>query len=628
MNLCKHWKDNKCSLGLGGGAPSPSYCKLLCNEYCTGIGDTVETIANAVGASKLAKFFEKVTGKSCGCQQRKQKLNQWGREELIKVLDIEPEVDFIPQTKEGYAVITGCDKNHEKYIPLWLRQFRNWNSLPVLFADFGLSPEMRAWVEQRATVIDVPQKLHPYFKKPLAMLQSPYAYTLWMDLDCIAQADITGIFHELIASGKELSLRDDWYGTTNVTPWMKQAGVVAFKHGCQFVRKWANLCAEGEQVAKAIGDKHNVKDQLILSWMMKETAYDYHPLRHCYNYMVAEKPINGPVYITHYAGQKEKGFLDTMAAQLVSEKVETERRSKCENCVGCQKNPIDNRYRRCAFLQKPIAITSHKFSACPLHQWEPDYSQLGEAQWAEKRYEGNAILTGCDGNQTWMIPYWFAQVRKHLPNTKVVFCDYGGAGIAKELADHYVDMSKVYRSHGMWLKGQALLKTPYAKTAWMDIDCIVEKNCEAELFDTKGKPIAARIDQWWLLENYEADNVQTGVIVYEHSDKLIGLFGQLSPYELHAIWHINDAWYIRDQELFTYLVRHYRYPIHYMDAGLNYLCYEQRPAEVFITHYCAADGKKALRKRMEDEGIYSRSEQNGNVQLASGFYGVGATLAT
>ena len=41
-----------------------------------GLGDTVEKISKTVGADKVAKVYEKVTGKSCGCAARRDKLNR------------------------------------------------------------------------------------------------------------------------------------------------------------------------------------------------------------------------------------------------------------------------------------------------------------------------------------------------------------------------------------------------------------------------------------------------------------------------------------------------------------------------------------------------------------------------
>jgi hypothetical protein len=41
-----------------------------------GLGDTVAALAKAVGADKAAALFHRVTGKDCGCEGRREKLNR------------------------------------------------------------------------------------------------------------------------------------------------------------------------------------------------------------------------------------------------------------------------------------------------------------------------------------------------------------------------------------------------------------------------------------------------------------------------------------------------------------------------------------------------------------------------
>ncbi|QDP56245.1 MAG: hypothetical protein GOVbin3009_12 [Prokaryotic dsDNA virus sp.] len=41
-----------------------------------GFGDTVHKAAKLIGADKVAKTYEKVTGKPCGCQERRDSLNR------------------------------------------------------------------------------------------------------------------------------------------------------------------------------------------------------------------------------------------------------------------------------------------------------------------------------------------------------------------------------------------------------------------------------------------------------------------------------------------------------------------------------------------------------------------------
>lgn len=41
-----------------------------------GLGDTVAKLAKCIGADKVAKVYEQVTGRPCGCADRQAKLNQ------------------------------------------------------------------------------------------------------------------------------------------------------------------------------------------------------------------------------------------------------------------------------------------------------------------------------------------------------------------------------------------------------------------------------------------------------------------------------------------------------------------------------------------------------------------------
>ena len=41
-----------------------------------GLGDTVEKITTATGIKKVVDKISEVTGKDCGCAQRKEKLNK------------------------------------------------------------------------------------------------------------------------------------------------------------------------------------------------------------------------------------------------------------------------------------------------------------------------------------------------------------------------------------------------------------------------------------------------------------------------------------------------------------------------------------------------------------------------
>jgi hypothetical protein len=50
--------------------------ELLTNDERTGLGDLIERGIKSIGLDVLAKWWEKHTGKSCGCEKRKAWLNR------------------------------------------------------------------------------------------------------------------------------------------------------------------------------------------------------------------------------------------------------------------------------------------------------------------------------------------------------------------------------------------------------------------------------------------------------------------------------------------------------------------------------------------------------------------------
>lgn len=41
------------------------------------IGDGIEKVAKATGVKRVVDKISKVTGKDCGCNKRKEKINKW-----------------------------------------------------------------------------------------------------------------------------------------------------------------------------------------------------------------------------------------------------------------------------------------------------------------------------------------------------------------------------------------------------------------------------------------------------------------------------------------------------------------------------------------------------------------------
>ena len=77
---CSFWKEERCALGLYGGAPSPGTCRR-CDRYegpPRGLGDVVHTVAEATGVAAVVRL---TVGECEGCRRRRR---EWNGELVIR----------------------------------------------------------------------------------------------------------------------------------------------------------------------------------------------------------------------------------------------------------------------------------------------------------------------------------------------------------------------------------------------------------------------------------------------------------------------------------------------------------------------------------------------------------------
>jgi len=185
------------------------------------------------------------------------------------------------------GVLVGSDGNSEWLLPWWWKHYARYNALPVAFANFGMSREMKAWCRERGELISVPPPEAPiagkgafsartvrrwestyshspkvwgvrnaWFQKPRAFLRSPFSLTLWVDLDCEVCGPLQAVFDRFDRE-KEISLVREmssprWTGYNS--------GVALFKKEAPVLREWEDLCRRAHK--KYMGDQ-NVLSHLI-----------------------------------------------------------------------------------------------------------------------------------------------------------------------------------------------------------------------------------------------------------------------------------------------------------------------------------------------------------------------------
>ncbi len=212
------------------------------------------------------------------------------------------------------GVVVGADSTLEWLLPWWWKNYSRYNTLPVAFADFGLSEQRRSWCQERGHLFTVPEvQLHPktnvlewekiygptfrqsrphWFKKPSALLACPFKVGLWLDIDCEVCQPLESVFQELGEAPFALA-REKLTLEYN-------SGVLLFSNPSPLLHDWDELCR-----------KHNdqfLGDQNALCHLLQTKKYSIRVLPPHYNWMMSQG-INPAVVIAHWAGAWGKEHL-------------------------------------------------------------------------------------------------------------------------------------------------------------------------------------------------------------------------------------------------------------------------------------------------------------------------------
>ncbi len=176
---------------------------------------------------------------------------------------------MVEEKKEG--VIVGASSHIEWMLPWWWRNYKEHNTLPVAFFDFGLSPYAKKWCKERGELISVsiPSEFSlkgvakeraaiwektngigiwaarlEWFKKPFAFLQSPFAKSIWLDLDCAVRGELTSLLERkefaLVRESDECQKAFERLEITFPKEVTYNSGVVVFEKNSPIVKKWVD----------------------------------------------------------------------------------------------------------------------------------------------------------------------------------------------------------------------------------------------------------------------------------------------------------------------------------------------------------------------------------------------------
>lgn len=243
------------------------------------------------------------------------------------------------------GVVIASDRKAEWIIPWWWVNYQKHNDFPILIVDLGMSKDARNWCRKIGTVVNLdypqlfvsPKELVPdnlkafikkhvfikdiwsvrkqWFKKPFAMLQTPFRETVWLDLDTEILGNIEGLFKEhkkgpgisMVAESSKTSEKWKIQGFIEPGDTIFNNGVIVYDHGNSLILDWAKdiilnnhlYCGTQQSLCHVIRKKEHQLLSLpkIYNWRMVDgynsEAIIIHRLADSGKYYIANKIKNG-----------------------------------------------------------------------------------------------------------------------------------------------------------------------------------------------------------------------------------------------------------------------------------------------------------------------------------------------
>lgn len=235
---------------------------------------------------------------------------------------------------EDEGILVASDSELEWMLPWWWNHFQKTNKRPVAFVDLGLSKPMKSWCQKRGRLIPYRgphftvtpreqidpekvalwelrygsnfwQKRPRFFQKPLACLLTPFATTLWLDLDCEIRYSLDEIFAYKSAPEK-FTISQDLI-TSLPSQKIYNSGVFLFELRHRLIEQWVNLCLASN--SEFYGDQEALSSILAT----QTESFAKLPSLYQWSHFLGE---NGLSRIVHWHGDSGK---QAIAKQMASQ---------------------------------------------------------------------------------------------------------------------------------------------------------------------------------------------------------------------------------------------------------------------------------------------------------------------
>ena len=209
--------------------------------------------------------------------------------------------------------IVGADRNYESYLQWWYDNVRKHDKeTHITIADFGVSKTARKWIENHADhILEYPaHDKSAWFYKPQTLIDAPYEYKCWIDIDCEVLTNISEIFD--FVDGSNIAITPDPCRRKEVPgeEWLA-TGVNVVKDVPEILKLWAKRCSD----TVLRGDQEVLHDILRNNeWKKSVTLM---PLYYQWLRLLLAQNIDHPSKkIVHWTGEVGKKIIEHKMKKL------------------------------------------------------------------------------------------------------------------------------------------------------------------------------------------------------------------------------------------------------------------------------------------------------------------------
>ena len=459
--------------------------------------------------------------------------------------------EWTGEPSDKFGVMVPVCENQQDLVQWWWWAYARHNWWPVAFADFGMDGDTRRWCESHGRVVahGAPHNVTGWFRKPFALLQSPFKRTVWVDLDGEVRADLSKI--AALCDGR-LALGRDWSYPAALRKRLPFEGpcwssaIMALDHGDPLVVEWAQAVLERQAAFRG--------DQEILSTLLNDgrrNAFTEIPVDLVRSRQEGE---DDGLAVVHWSGPGGKGAIRRAWSAI-----------RAGVCADMQ-----SAFRRDWAVPVPTA--------------------------------DRGVIVGFDQEQEWLLDWWWSNYSAHngLP---VLFVDFGMSEAARRWCSERGALSEPtgLDCYGWFKKPLALLESPFKKAIWLDADCEVRGPLD-RLFDfcedggigmtfDRGAPPPFREAM-----PPDAPIYNSGVLAFNHGDPVVPQWASMTL-ALRSD-HPGDTRFGQpgDQETLALVLRRYAEGrVREIPMELARLRLSDGDGQALVMHWTGPAGKQCIR---------------------------------